>query len=168
MKKKQIWVGVVCIFGLLFFVGSYLSKADVTGLNDRNFRYFKRMHFNDWDMDYPQEEEIALYRDKTSFTGDRFDYIIFERSDALVNSIKTYALDHDYIFSMDQSFLLSDGFPMLAYDESVNQALRLRIDNYENYEFIQMKNDNQNTIGIYMSEDEVLFPKSQFLATYYL
>ncbi|NLC64932.1 MAG: hypothetical protein GX753_04600 [Erysipelothrix sp.] len=46
---------------------------------------------------------------------------------------------------------------MLAYDESVNQALRLRIDNYENYEFIQMKNDNQNTIGIYMSEDEVLF-----------
>lgn len=148
-----IILSAICIVAVFLFI-TLLVKNEQT--------FFRRVHFADWAIDYPETEEILKYKSERAFGNDHDDYIIFPSDVNVKNEIERFLSENRNLIRSegdeeDQTY--SPPYPIsFFYASSDDTSLEQRIGAYEGYHYwILEKTNGYEKLGILTSESEVIF-----------
>lgn len=148
MKSKKIFLtlilSILSIVSLWYFFNS----------NERDFK----LQFKYWDLAMPDTKQSFHFKEKPSFTGDKFEYVVFSNTPLLESEIESYIEENNQLLIIegdqkDIEYLNNSVFSLT----SENQDLINIIDESDYYQFYALEKPGLKRLVIIKTVNKVIY-----------
>lgn len=153
-KLEIILIICLSIAGILFIVASiYIATPKGP--------FFKNLHFDYWQIDYPSSEPLTEYQSESIWFGERFDYVVYPTNKEVQSNVEGFLNKTDHNITSkgtinDSEIDINEVF-YLGLEAEDREIFENRISNYDGFEYWTLTADDDHQMAIYLSDNEVIF-----------